>query len=130
MLDTDICIYLIKKRPPKLLAEILRHPPTQLCLSSITVSELEFGVAKSTAPAKNRHALDLFLSSFEVASFDAAAARAYGPIRAGLERAGKPIGSMDLLIAAHAKSLKATVVTNNAREFSRVDGLKVATWAA
>ncbi len=130
MLDTDICIYLIKQKPPKLVAEILRHSPDQICISAVTASELEYGVAKSAEPERNRRALDKFLFSFEIVAFDAAAARAYGPIRGTLEKAGKPIGSLDTMIAAHARSLKATLVTNNAREFSRVDGLKLATWAA
>jgi tRNA(fMet)-specific endonuclease VapC len=129
MLDTDVCIYLIKERPSKLLAEILKRPPSEICLSSVTVSELEYGVAKSAHPERNRRALDKFLLPFEIAPYGMDAARAYGPVRAELERKGRPIGSLDTMIAAHAKSLKATLITNNVKEFSRVAGLEVGEWS-
>ena len=99
-------------------------------MSSITVAELQYGVAKSTRPELNALALAALLAPLDVLPFDDAAAAVYGAVRAELERAGAPIGSMDLLIAAHALALGRTVVTNNTREFSRVTGLNVEDWAA
>jgi tRNA(fMet)-specific endonuclease VapC len=128
MLDTDICIYLIKQHPPSALEQFLTHPVGDIGISSITVAELEYGVSKSLHATKNRTALAQFLSPLEVASFDREAAAAYGRLRATLERKGMPIGSMDLLIAAHALSLAVRLVTNNAREFRRVPGLRVENW--
>ncbi|MEK7350506.1 MAG: type II toxin-antitoxin system VapC family toxin [Nitrospirota bacterium] len=129
MLDTDICIYLIKQHPPSALEQFLTHPVGDIGISSITVAELEYGVSKSRHATKNRLALAQFLSPLEVASFDRNAAAAYGRLRATLEQKGTPIGSMDLLIAAHALSLSVRLVTNNAREFRRVPGLRVENWA-
>jgi len=99
-------------------------------VSSVTVSELEYRVAKSAATKKNQAALDKFLMPLEVIAYDETAARDYGAIRAQLEKKGTPIGSMDLMIAAHALSLGLTVVTNNVREFKRVLGLKIVDWTA
>jgi tRNA(fMet)-specific endonuclease VapC len=98
-------------------------------VSSITVAELQYGVAKSTRPEQTALALAALLAPLDVLAFDDGAAAVYGAVRAGLERTGTPIGSMDLLIAAHALALGRTVVTNNTREFSRVAGLKVENWA-
>ena len=97
-------------------------------LSTVTLAELQYGVAKSAFPERNQEALDAFTLPLEVIAFDAAAALAYGAIRATLERQGTPIGAMDLLIAAQARSLGITLVTNNPREFGRVEGLQIATW--
>ena len=99
MLDTDICIYLIKEHPPSVLERFLSHPVGDIGISSITVAELDYGVSKSRHAVKNRLALAQFLSPLEVASFDRDAAAAYGRLRATLEQKGTPIGSMDLLIA-------------------------------
>ena len=112
-------------------ARFPRNPPNQTApsFSSITVAELQYGVAKSDRPEQNALALAALLAPLDVLAFDDAAAAVYGTVRAGLERAGTPIGSMDLLIAAHALALGRTVVTNNTREFSRVAGLKVENWA-
>jgi tRNA(fMet)-specific endonuclease VapC len=128
MLDTDICIYLIKRHPPSALERFLTHPVGDIGISSITVAELEYGVSKSRHATKNRLALAQFLSPLEVASFDHDAAATYGRLRATLEQKGTPIGSMDLLIAAHALSLSVRLVTNNAREFRRVPSLRVENW--
>lgn len=128
MLDTDICIYVIKQQPPSVLERFISHPVGDIGISSITVAELEYGVSKSRQATKNRVALAQFLSPLEVASFDRDASAAYGQLRATLERKGTPIGSMDLLIAAHALSLGVRIVTNNAREFRRVPGLRVESW--
>jgi tRNA(fMet)-specific endonuclease VapC len=128
LLDTNICIYLIKQQPPSVLERFLSHPVGDIGLSSITVAELAYGVMKSRHPAKNRLALEQFLIPLDVAAFDQDAARAYGRLRAQLEQKGSPIGSMDLLIAAHALSLDVRLVTNNLREFRRVPGLRVENW--
>jgi tRNA(fMet)-specific endonuclease VapC len=125
---TDICIYLIMQHPPSVLERFLSHPVGDIGISSITVAELEYGVSKSRRTTKNRAALAQFLSPLEVASFDRDAAAVYRRLRTTLEQKGRPIGSMDLLIAAHALSLNVRLVTNNAREFRRVPQLRVANW--
>ena len=129
MLDTNICIFAIKKRPEIVLAHLQAHRPAEICISSITYAELCHGVAKSQAKGRNRLALTLFLSSISILPFDGAAALEYGNIRAALEQHGTPIGPLDTLIAAHAKSLNMTLVTNNTREFQRVKGLIIEDWA-
>jgi tRNA(fMet)-specific endonuclease VapC len=128
MLDTNICIYLIKQYPPSVLERFLSHPVGDIGISSITVAELDYGASKSRHATKNRIALDQFISPLDVAAFDREAAAAYGRLRAALEQKGTPIGSMDLLIAAHALSLGVKLVTNNTREFRRVPGLRVENW--
>lgn len=130
LLDTDGCIELIRRRPTRILSRLTKLQPGDVGLSSITVAELWFGVAKSADPAKNRHALEGFLEPFEIVPFDESAAKEYGEIRAALEKAGTPIGSMDLLIGAHAHSLGATLITANIREFRRIRGLRTANWLA
>jgi len=128
MLDTNICIYLIKQQPVAVLKRFLDYQVGDIGISSITLSELRYGVAKSAQHAKNAKALDEFITPLEVIVFDEQAACAYGEIRAALEKAGAPIGSMDMLIAAHAVSLGLPLVTNNTREFKRVPALKVVNW--
>jgi len=128
LLDTDICIYIIKKKPQGVLKKLAEHAVSDIGISSVTVAELFYGVEKSARPDKNRDALDEFLAPFEIMPFDDRAAEVYGRIRAVLERKGTPIGSMDMLIAAHALSLGVTLVTNNAKEFKRVPHLQVANW--
>jgi len=128
LLDTDTCIDLIRSRNPGILRHLEQHSPGDIAISSITLAELEFGVSKSAQPAKNRAALDLFLTPLELAPFDSAAARAYGDIRAALERKGSRIGPLDTLIGAHALSLGVTLVTHNTREFASIPGLHVADW--
>jgi tRNA(fMet)-specific endonuclease VapC len=128
LLDTNICIYIRKEKSIELKSKISSIDNFELLLSSITVAELEFGVAKSSQPKKNSEALKIFLSSFRIIDFDRNAAAQYGYIRAFLEKKGTPIGANDLLIASIAKSLDLTLVTNNEREFSRVEGLKIENW--
>ena len=128
LLDTNICIYLIRKKPPKVLKKLFEYAVSDIGISSITVAELLYGVEKSALPERNRDALDGFLAPFEIMPFDDRAAEVYGRIRAGLESKGMPIGSMDMLIAAHALSLGVALVTNNAKEFKRVPRLQVANW--
>ncbi|MEN7972459.1 MAG: type II toxin-antitoxin system VapC family toxin [Verrucomicrobiota bacterium] len=129
LLDTNICVFLIRNRSPRVLAELRKHDPADLCISAITVAELEYGCDRSADPGKNHLALTEFLSPFTLLPFDEAAACVYGRVRIGLEKVGTPIGSMDLLIAAHAVSRQMTVVTNNTREFNRVEGLVVEDWS-
>ena len=129
MLDTNICIYIIKKKPEKVICELQRHNPKDICISSVTYAELVHGVEKSQAVEKNRLALTMLLSNIAIMNFDVGAANCYGKIRAGLEKKGTPIGPLDMMIAGHAMSLGYTVVTNNTREFSRVDKLKIENWA-
>ncbi|NWG20243.1 MAG: type II toxin-antitoxin system VapC family toxin [Chloroflexi bacterium] len=128
MLDTNICIYIIRRKPIDVRAKFEQYSITDFALSTITLAELEYGVEKSSAKATNRHALDLFLIPLTILDFDEAAGKQYGGIRTALEMTGLPIGAMDLLIAAHALSLQLTLVTNNAREFRRVPGLMVEEW--
>ena len=128
MLDTNICIYIIKNKPKKVIIELKRHKPSEICVSAITYAELTHGVEKSMAVEKNRLALTLFFSNIEVLDFDIKAAIHYGKIRAYLEKQGTPIGPLDMMIAAHAMSLGYTVVTNNIKEFQRVPDLKLENW--
>ena len=130
MLDTNICIYLIKEFHPSLLKIMATRKASSVCISVITLAELEFGIKKSGNPAKNRLAVEKFLESITVLPFDKNASIEYGDIRASLQRLGTPIGPNDLFIAAHAKSLGYTLVTNNMREFCRVDGLSVENWVS
>jgi tRNA(fMet)-specific endonuclease VapC len=128
MIDTDICVELIRKKSISLLRRIEMHKPEKLFLSSITVSELEYGASKSLKPELNRMALTQFVSPFSIISYDAACAAKYGEIRAALEKKGKVIGAMDLLIAAHAITAGCILVTANTREFERIDELKLVNW--
>lgn len=129
MLDTTTCVDLIRRRRERIVRRMQRLPPDDLCVSSVTLSELEYGAAKSANPGKNRFALAEFMTPLHVAPYDDAVAPVYGRVRAELERAGTPIGPLDTMIAAHALSLGLTVVTDNEREFRRVSGLKVQNWA-
>ena len=128
LLDTNICIYIIKQQPTAVLKHFLEYQIGDIGISSITLSELRFGVAKSTHREKNSKALDEFIIPLEVLSYDEAAAHAYGDIRATLEKAGTPIGSMDMLIAAHAVSLGIPLVTTNTREFLRLPSITLIDW--
>src|SRR5579883_1487377 len=124
LLDTNICVAIIWRRAPHVLARLQRMTPGSVGASSITVSELEFGASKSLQPVQNRQALEQFLLPLEILNYDAVAASHYGEIRSHLEKAGTPIGPLDTLIAAHARSLNVTLVTNNLVEFRRVPSLQ------
>jgi tRNA(fMet)-specific endonuclease VapC len=128
LLDTNICIFLIRKKHPNMLQKLTQRSITDVGISSITVAELQFGVEKSSERAQNQQALDQFLVPLTALAFDQVAAAAYGQIRAYLESRGTPIGSLDTLIAAHALSRNLTLVTNNTAEFSRVPNLSVEDW--
>ena len=128
LLDTNICIYLIKKKPTSVIARFNDHSVGDIGVSSITVAELSYGVQMSQRRTQNQEALLQFLSPLVITEFDADAAFSYGQIRAELENQGTPIGSLDTLIAGHAVGLGITLVTNNEREFSRVPNLKIENW--
>ncbi len=128
MLNTDMCIYIIKQKPVDVLKRFSTLDPKDVMVSSITVSELFYGVSKSQHKTKNNFALQEFLSPLYVESFDYNSAILYGDLRQRLEKSGLPIGSMDTLIAAHAMSINATLVTNNLNEFKRIKGLKLENW--
>ena len=129
MLDTNICIYIIRKKPETALRRLQRFRVSDIGVSAITLSELEYGVAKSSRPEQNKLALTAFLAPIEILPYDDLAAHQYGGLRAHLERKGTPIGSLDMLIASHALSLKCTLVSNNEVEFRRVPKLKIENWA-
>ncbi len=128
MLDTDICIYLIKRKSEPILRRLVAVEPGEACISAVTLAELLYGVAKSQARAQNSAALENFLLPLSVVPFDAQAATTYGVVRATLERRGTPIGALDTMIASHALSLRLDLATNNEREFSRVEALRIVDW--
>lgn len=128
MLDTNIIAYAKNNRPETVLRRFMQYRPEDMCVSAITMAELEFGVCNSSRPDQNRLALITFLARIPVVPFDAEAAREYGDIRADLTRKGTLIGANDLLIAAHARALGLTLITNNTREFDRVERLQVENW--
>ncbi len=129
MLDTNICIYAIKNKPAQVLNQLQENFDKGICISTITLAELEHGVEKSSSPDKNRIALLRFLSILKILSFDDLAAAEYGKICAYLQKKGTPIGTMDMLIAGHAKANKLILVTNNTREFMRIPELRIENWA-
>ncbi len=127
LLDTNICIYIINTKPPEVLARFHQYRLGEIGLSSVVAAELAYGVAKSGS-ARNRSALEMFLAPLEIMPFDETAIWTYGELRVDLEGRGQSIGSLDTMIAAHALSMNAVLVTNNAREFSRVKDLKLENW--
>jgi len=127
MLDTNIVIYVIKRRPVELLQVFNRHAG-QMCMSSITLAELFHGVEKSSVPEQNLLKVEDFVSRLEVLAYGPKAAAHYGEIRADLEKKGTPIGVNDLHIAGHARSEGLTLVSNNVREFARVESLRLVNW--
>ena len=128
MLDTNICIYIIKEKPPIVLDRFKENYRKGLCISSVTLAELAHGVEKSASREKNALMLKRLIEFLPVIPFDDAASYEYGKICAYLQKQGTPIGQMDMLIAAHAKVNYLTLVTNNTREFLRVPGLDVENW--
>lgn len=129
MLDTNICIYVMKKKPENVLRRFREELDGGICISSITLAELEYGMKHSSDPVKNEQAHLRFLAPLSVLPFGAAAASEYGEIRAYLQSRGTPIGPLDMLIAAHARVEGMTLVTNNMREFERVPELDLENWA-
>ena len=128
LLDTNICIYLIKKKPKTVLERLKKCSLDQIFISSITYAELEYGVAKSSNPEKNAAALQEFLIPFQVLPWDSKAAQFDGHIRAFLEKKGTPIGVHDEMISAHALSLEMTLVSNNIKHFKRIPEISIENW--
>ena len=128
MLDTDTCSYIIRERPISVLEHFRKLAMEQICISSVTYAELLYGVARSSSKRINRPIVDDFVRHLDVIDWDTGAAEQYGQIRADLEARGEPVGAMDMMIAAHAKSIKAVLVTNNQKHFARIKGLKVENW--
>jgi tRNA(fMet)-specific endonuclease VapC len=128
LLDTDICIYMMQEDSPTLRKKFEAIEVGDVGISCISVCELQFGVENSRRMSENQRVLDRFLRDFEILGFDRGACQHYGKLRAALSKSGKPIGGLDMLIAAHALHLGARLVTNNTREFSRVPGLKAENW--
>lgn len=129
LLDTNICIFIINHRPQQTRERFARVRAGDIAISSVTLSELQYGVAKSANPAKNQNALRHFLIPLDVLPYTAAAAEEYGRLRRHLEPTGQPIGPMDLMIAAHALAERLVLVTNNRKEFARVPGLLIEDWS-
>ncbi len=129
MLDTNIVIYAIKHAPASVFSQLKAHLSDGLCISAITLAELEHGVQKSAYPMKNKAALLQLLSILDVLPFDDRAAAEYGSLCAYLQQQGTPIGTMDMLIAGHARAENLILVTNNVREFQRVPHLSIENWA-
>ncbi len=128
MLDTNICIYIIKRKPSRVLDRFKKTEISEITISSITLSELLYGVSKSSKPEQNLMALTQFVAPLEILPYGDEAAKYYGDLRAHLEKRGNPIGSLDMLIAAHALSISVTLVTNNEKEFNRVPNLNIENW--
>ena len=128
MLDTNICIGLIRQKPQNLIQRLMLCKPGEVGVSSITIAELAHGANKSNQIEQNLSALEQFLLPLEVADFDQQASATYGVVQAYLEREGKIIGSMDLLIGSHALSLGVILITNNINEFQRIPKLKIEDW--
>lgn len=129
MLDTDMAIYTIKRKPDAVLKAFNEHAG-QLCVSTVTAMELLYGVEKSARKRHNLEQVEGFLARLSVLNFDMAAASNAGEIRANLAAKGTPIGPYDALIAGHARSRGFTLVSNNLRELTRVEGLRVVNWSA
>ena len=129
MLDTNIIAYAINRRHPQVLQNLRSHLQDELCISAVTMAELEYGICNSSRPDQNRAALMLFLAPIEILPFDGLAAAEYGRIRTDLKRRGEPIGANDMLIAAQAKAMGCTLVSNNLKEFQKVEGLQTENWA-
>ena len=128
LIDTNICIYIMNKRPVEVIKKFKQFELGEIGISTITVSELQYGVAKSTYREKNQQRLEEFIAPLEILTYDEMAERAYGDIRFQLEKYGQPIGPLDLLIAAHALSQDLVLITNNDMEFKRIKNLKVENW--
>ncbi len=129
LIDTNICIYIMNNRPADVIEKFKKVNMGEIGVSTITISELQYGIAKSQHRKKNQIRLNEFIAPLEILPYDNAAAKTYGDIRFHLEKIGQPIGPLDLLIAAHAMSQNLIIVTNNDKEFVRIRNLKVENWA-
>ncbi len=129
MLDTDTCSYVIRERPIGVLERFRKLSMDQVCISAVTYAELIYGVERSSSKRINRSIVDDFVQHLDIVQWGKEAAERYGKVRAELETGGTPIGAMDLMIAAHATSIKAALVTNNQKHFAKVKGLRIENWA-
>ncbi|WP_417916179.1 type II toxin-antitoxin system tRNA(fMet)-specific endonuclease VapC [Candidatus Electronema sp. JC] len=129
MLDTNMVIYTMKNRPEQVRQHFKQHQG-QMCISSVTLGELIYGAECSQQPERNLADMEAMAARLEVLPFDNRAASHFGQVRAELRRAGQPIGPYDMMIAGHARSLGLILVTNNLKEFIRVQGLRLENWAA
>jgi tRNA(fMet)-specific endonuclease VapC len=128
LLDTNVCVDILSQRYPAVAERLQRCSPEDLCISSVVVAELRYGADKSQRSAENHRRIDLLLGDIPCLDFDPNAASVYGRIRTDLEKHGEPIGPYDLMIAAHALSLRLTLVSDNVKEFKRVKGLQIDNW--
>lgn len=128
LLDTNVCVDYLNGRFPAVTERIQQSSPQDLCTSSIVVAELRYGADRSSSRHRNHRRLDVLTAEIACVGFDVQAAAIYGRVRADLEAKGSPIGANDMLIAAHALSLGVVLVTDNRREFERVEGLEVESW--
>lgn len=128
MLDTNTCVYIIKRKPLNVIERFKEIEISQIGISAITLSELLYGVSKSSKPKQNQLALAQFVAPLEILPYGDEAAQYYGSLRVRLERQGSPIGSLDMLIAAHALWLDCILITNNEKEFNRIPNLKTDNW--
>lgn len=128
LLDTNIVIYTIKNRPQQV-REIFKRHEGQMAISAVTWGELVFGAERSANPAKNQADIEGLAARLEILNFDDLAAAHFGQVRAELYATGQPIGPYDMMIAGHARSLGLILVTNNLKEFERVQGLRLENWA-
>lgn len=128
LLDTNICIYIIKKKPEIVIQRLTSHNIHDCAISSITYAELIYGAEKSSNPEKNHSTIEKFIVPFAVLPWDNNCAKYYGEIRMYLEKLGKPIGTLDEMIAAHALSEELTLVTNNEKHFNRIPELHIENW--
>ena len=129
LLDTNMCIFIIRKKPAMVLQRLSAEPLGAVGVSTITVAELSYGVQKSQAILPNQQELEHFLLPLVLVDFDLHAAATYGVVRADLERKGTPIGAMDMLIGAHALTMDVTLVTNNTKELQRIPQLRLEDWS-
>jgi len=129
MLDTNICSYIIKQRPSEVLKKFEKVQKDQICISILTYAELQYGVERASSKRINQEIIEAFVDRLKILPWDMEAAQHYAKIRNYLEKQGTPIGSMDMMIASHARSQDYTIVTNNLREFERVPNLKLENWA-
>jgi len=128
LLDTNICIYIIKEKPRQVLEKFEQIDPSAVGISVITLAELEYGAAKSANPQTNYQVIEDFVTYLDVFNWDVRVSRIYGEVRADLEQKGTPMGLLDTQIAAHCLSLDRVLVTNNGREFERIPDLKLENW--
>ena len=128
LLDTNICVFVIRGKSPLVLQRFVQSLPDELSISTVTLAELRYGADKSSNPGKNHSALNAFLAPIQIIGFDSECADYYGRLRSDLERRGLPIGPLDTMIAAQSLRLHVPLVTNNTGEFSRVPGLQLEDW--